>query len=75
MSYRELIPNSNFSNPLNELMFKFIDRLDMDARDREIFEDLALFIYREGKLKGAEEYLNEITEIKLIDNAENKTAD
>jgi len=55
-------------------MFKFIDRLDMDARDREIFEDLALFIYREGKLKGAEEYLNEITEIKLTDNAENKTA-
>ena len=71
----ELIPNSNFSNPLNELMFKFIDRLDMDARDREIFEDLALFIYHEGKLKGAEEYLNEITEIKLTDNGENKTAD
>jgi hypothetical protein len=74
MSYRELTPNPNFSEPLNGLMFKFIDRLDMDARDREIFEDLALFIYHEGKLRGKEEYLNEVIETKLTDNAENENA-
>jgi hypothetical protein len=74
MSYRELIPNPNFSESLNGLMFKFIERLDMDARDREIFEDLALFIYHEGKLQGKEEYLNEVIETKLTDNAENENA-
>jgi hypothetical protein len=72
MSYRELTPNPNFSKNLNGLMFKFIERLDMDARDREIFEDLALFIYHEGKLDGKEEYLNEVIETKLTDNAENE---
>lgn len=75
MSYREFTPNPNFSLSLNELMFKFINRLNMDARDREIFEDLALFIYHEGKIDGKEEYLNEITETKLINNAENENAD
>ena len=75
MSYREFTPNPNFSEPLNGLMFKFINRLEMDARDREIFEDLALFIYHEGKLKGAEEYLNEVIEIKTKDNAEYENAD
>jgi len=75
MSYREFIPNPNFSSTLNELMFKFIDRLNMNTRDREILEDLALFIYQEGKLDGKEEYLNETLETKLINNAETKTAD
>ena len=75
MSYREFIPNPNFSSTLTELMFKFIDRLNMNTRDREILEDLALFIYQEGKLDGKEEYLNETLETKLINNAETKTAD
>jgi hypothetical protein len=75
MSYREFIPNPNLSSTLNELMFKFIDRLNMNTRDREILEDLALFIYQEGKLDGKEEYLNETLETKLINNAETETAD
>ena len=56
-------------------MFKFIDRLNMNTRDREILEDLALFIYQEGKLDGKEEYLNETLETKLLNNAETETAD
>jgi hypothetical protein len=55
-----------------------MERLDMSARDREIFEYLALFAYNEGKICGKEEYLDEHSstytskEIKTSDNAESE---
>jgi len=59
-------------------MIIFMERLDMSARDREIFEDLALFAYNEGKICGKEEYLDVHSstytskEIKTSDNAESE---
>lgn len=33
----------------------------MTARDREIFEDLVMFTFQEGRIEGKLEYLNEQT--------------
>jgi hypothetical protein len=63
MTFKNFEHNPALSKNLNELMLTFIDRVDMSARDREIFEDLVMFAFQEGKIEGKTEYLNEQTNI------------
>jgi hypothetical protein len=58
------------SDPLNQAISSFVDRMDMTGRDREIFYDILGFVYDEGKIKGKEEILFD-EEIKPSENVEN----
>jgi hypothetical protein len=61
MTFKNFEHNPSLSKNLNELMMTFIHRVDMTARDREIFEDLVMFTFQEGRIEGKLEYLNEQT--------------
>jgi len=50
---------NNLSPSLNKGIQLFTERLDMTQRDRQLFYDIIGFTFDEGKIKGAEEYLNE----------------
>ncbi len=52
-TYQELSDN------LNKGMQLFIDRMDMTQRDRELFYDIVMFAFQEGKIAGKEEIINE----------------
>lgn len=47
------------SPTLNKGIQLYIDRLDMDSRNRELFYDIIKFSYHEGYIKGKEDYLQE----------------
>lgn len=55
-------PINELSPSLNKGIQLFIDRLDMSQRDRELFYDILKFTFDEGKIRGKENYLNEINE-------------
>lgn len=48
-----------FSPTLNKGIILFMERLDMDKRNRELFCDLLGFVYDEGKIAGKEEFLKD----------------
>jgi hypothetical protein len=48
----------------------FIDRLDMTQRDRELFYDIINFTFDEGKIKGQEDFLNQIPNTKKDEQKE-----
>ena len=62
--FEELSPS------LNKGIQLYIDRLDMDSRNRELFYDIIKFSYNEGYIKGNEDYLNEVTEYNLKNHNE-----
>ena len=64
MSYKTM---DELSPSLNKGVQFFIERLDMTQRDRELFYDILGFTFDEGKIRGKEEFLNEINE-NLNDN-------
>jgi hypothetical protein len=47
------------SDTLNKGIQLYIDRLDLDKRNRELFFDIIRFVFDEGKIAGKEEYLRE----------------
>jgi len=59
MEFREL---TELSPQLNTAIMGFIDRLDMNGRDRELFYDIVRFAFDEGKLTGKEIILKDINE-------------
>jgi hypothetical protein len=59
MEFREL---TELSPQLNTAITGFIDRLDMNGRDRELFYDIVRFAFDEGKLTGKEIILKDINE-------------
>jgi hypothetical protein len=60
-----------FSPALNKGIQLYIERLDLDGRNRELFYDLLSFAYSEGKIAGIEELVKN-TEDKLKDFNENE---
>lgn len=66
MQFKKL---EDISDPLNQAIQSFIERMDMTGRDREIFYDILGFVYDEGKIKGKEEILLD-EEIKPRENVE-----
>jgi hypothetical protein len=51
-------PNIDYVSPtLKFAIDSFIERMDMDRRDCEIFYDIIGFAYHEGKIRGKEEIL------------------
>jgi len=51
---------NELSPSLNKGLQLFIERLDMTQRDRELFYDILGFTFDEGRIRGKEDYLNEI---------------
>jgi hypothetical protein len=51
--------NIDYVSPqLNTAINSYIERMDMDGRDRELFYDIIHFAYSEGKIKGTENIIN-----------------
>jgi hypothetical protein len=51
---------NELSPALNKGIQLYTERLDMTQRDRELFYDIIGFTFDEGKIRGKEDYLNEI---------------
>ena len=60
----------NLSPTLNKGIDLYLERLDIDQRNRELFFDIISFVFDEGKIAGKEEYLNEQTDHKQINEDE-----
>ena len=54
MAFKQL---SHMSPQLQNIVDSFIERMDMDSRDRDFFYDIIGFAYNEGKIKGKEEII------------------
>lgn len=61
------------SDTLNKGIQLYIDRLDLDKRNRELFYDIIKFVFDEGKITGKEEYLREHREFTNQTNNNGET--
>jgi len=63
----------DLSPTLNKGIDLYVDRLDLDKRNRELLFDILRFVYDEGKIKGKEEYLKEHREFTNQTNTDGET--
>ena len=48
------------SDPLKKGINMYIRKMNMSEKDRSLFLDILKFTFNEGKIKGKEQYLDEI---------------
>ena len=63
----------DLSPTLNKGINLYVDRLDLDKRNRELLFDILRFVYDEGKIRGKEEYLKEHQEFTNQTNKDGET--